>query len=84
MTHARMLSDSDTRALYQSVNGTPVPLAVQIFPPFLPANFHRTLADGIVVFDQYSNMLGASYSFSATSKLKFEWMQTHIGLVHSG
>jgi len=80
VTYARLLSASDTRGLYQAVNGTPVPLAAQLFPPFLPANFHRTLADGIVVSDQYSTMLGASYSFSATSKLKLEWMQTHIGL----
>lgn len=80
VTHARLLSDADTREIYQAVNGTPVPLAAQLSPPFLPANFHRTLADTILVFDQYSTMLGASYSFSAMSKLKFEWMQTHIGL----
>lgn len=80
VTHARLLSDSDTRGLYQAVNGTPVPLAAQLLPPFLPANFHRTLADGIVASDQYSTMLGASYSFSATSKLKFEWMRTKVGL----
>ena len=79
-TYARLLSEADTRGLYQAVNGTPVPLAAQLSPPFLPANFHRTLADGIVASDQYSTMLGASYSFSATSKLKAEWMRTHVGL----
>jgi hypothetical protein len=83
VTHARLHSDSDTRGLYQAVNGTPVPLSAQVFPPFLPANFHRTLADAMGVFDQYSTMLGASYSFSATSKLKLEWMRTHIGLASS-
>jgi len=81
VTHARTLSDSDTRANYSSVNGTPVPLAVQAFPPFLSPNFHRSLADTFAASDQYSNMVGASYSFSATSKLKVEWMQTHVGLV---
>ena len=30
--------------------------------------------------DQYSTMLGASYNLSLTSKLKFEWMRTHVGL----
>jgi len=47
---------------------------------FLPANYHRALANNILVSDQYSVMLGTSYSFSATSKLKLELMQTHIGL----
>ena len=80
VTYARLLSDPETRRIYQAVNGTPVPLAAQGSPTFLPANFHRSLADSIFVFDQYSTMLGASYGFSATSMLKLEWMQTHIGL----
>lgn len=83
MTQARLLSDSDTRKLYQAVNGTPVPPAVQGPPQFLPANLHRMLADNIIVYDQYSTMLGASYSFSPTSKAKFEWMRTRIGLASS-
>jgi len=80
VTYARLLSSSDSRTRYQDLNSTPVPLGAQGAPLFLPANFHRIVADSIVVYDQYSTMLGASYSFSATSKLKFEWMQTHIGL----
>lgn len=80
LTHARLLSGSTERKLYDQVNSTPVPLAVQGPPFFLPASFHRTVADTFLVFDQYSNMLGVSYGFSATSKLKFEWMQTKIGL----
>ena len=86
VTQAYLRSTSDARALYQSVNGTPVPLAVQTPPPFgpgLPANLHRILADQMVVFDQYSTMLGASYSFSATSKVKLEWMRTKVGLKSS-
>jgi hypothetical protein len=38
------------------------------------------MADLIPILDQHSTMLGASYSFSATSKLKLEWMRTHVGL----
>lgn len=79
-THARLRSGSETRNLYQEVNGTPVPLGAQAAPLSLPANFHRILADQIFVYDQYSTMLGAAYSFSATSKLKFEWMRTSVGL----
>ena len=83
VTQARLLSDSDTRNLYQAVNGTTVPPAVQGPPLFLPPNFHRILADNITVYDQYSTALGASYSFSPTSKAKFEWMRTHVGLASS-
>ena len=80
MTHARLLSGSDVRKLYQDINATPVPLGARGPPAFLPPNFHRILADNIFVYDQYSTMLGASYGFSATSKLKGEWMQTKVGL----
>jgi hypothetical protein len=79
-TYARLLSDSKTRRLYQEVSSTPVPVAAQISSPFLPPNYHRLIADPVVVLDQYSTMLGASYSFSATSKLKLEWMRTRVGL----
>ena len=79
-TYARLLSDPQTRRLYTEVNGTPVPLGAQGPPLLLPPNYHQILADFITVYDQYSSMLGASYSFSATSKLKFEWMRTKIGL----
>jgi hypothetical protein len=81
VTQARLHSKSDDLDLYESVNGTPVPLLAQGPPLSLPANFHRILADQMTVYDQYSTMLGASYSFSATSRLKFEWMQTKVGIV---
>ena len=80
LTHARLLTGSRQRKLYDDVNSTPVPLAVQGPPFFLPATFHRTLADTFYTYDQYSNMFGVSYGFSATSKLKLEWMQTKVGL----
>lgn len=82
-TYARLLSGSDTRDLYRGINGTAVPLAAQGPPLFVPANFNALLADRISVYDQYSTMLGTSYSFSATSKLKVEWMRTKIGLASS-
>lgn len=80
VTYARLVSASDVRQLYQDVNATPVPLGAQGPPLFLPADFHRIVADSFGVYDQYSTMLGTSYSFSATSKLKFEWMRTKVGL----
>jgi hypothetical protein len=82
VSQAYLRSTSSTRTLYQAVNGTPVPLAVQAPAPFgpgLPANFHRILADQFSVFDQHSTMLGVAYSFTATSKLKLEWMRTKVG-----
>ena len=78
-TYARLLSDSDARRQFQAVNSAPVPLLAQGPPFFLPPTYHRMLAEHFV-FDQYSTMLGASYSLSATSKLKLEWMRTHVGL----
>lgn len=80
VTHARLHSDRETRKLYENVNATPVPLGAQGPPLFLPSNLHQILADSMIVYDQYSNTLGASYSFSATSKLKFEWMRTKVGI----
>ncbi len=80
VTYARMLSRTDTRNAYQRVYGAPVPLPVQLGPPFLPANYHRLLGDGISTFDQHSTMVGTAYTFSPTSKLKLEWMRTSVGL----
>jgi hypothetical protein len=82
-TYARLLSDSDPRQQFEAVNTAPVPQLAQGAPLFLPPNYHRILADQVFVFDQYSTMLGTSYSFSATSKLKLEWMRTHVGLKSS-
>ena len=79
-TYARLLSAPDIRQVYQELNAAPVPLGAQGPPLFIPANFHRILADGVFVYDQYSAIVGASYNLSATSKLKFEWMRTHVGL----
>ncbi len=80
VTYARLLSAPDKRQFYQALNTTPVPAGAQGPPLFLPANFHRILADRVFAYDQYSTMIGTSYNFSATSKLKFEWMRTKIGI----
>ena len=78
-TYARLLSDPEPRNQFQAVNFAPVPLLAQAPPLSLPPNYHRILAEHFV-FDQYSTMLGTAYSFSPTSKLKLEWMRTHVGL----
>ena len=43
----------------------------------------RAGADGILAYDQSSWAVGTSYSFSATSKLKAEWMRVRIGQTSS-
>jgi hypothetical protein len=80
ITYARLLSSSETRRIFEEVSSTPVPPAVQGPPFFVAPNTHQVAAGLISVFDQYSTMVGASYSFSPTSKLKLEWMRTHVGL----
>ena len=61
------------------MNSTPVPTAAQ-FLYNLPATFHQKEADAIFVYDQYSTMLGTSYTLSPNSKLKLEWMHVNVGL----
>jgi len=80
-TYARLLSGSTPRTLYRAIDSAPVPLAALGPPFFLSADYHRALADQVIAYDQHSVMLGASYTFSATSKIKLEWMRTKVGLV---
>jgi hypothetical protein len=80
VTHARLRSPGDQRQLYRDLSTTPVPAGAQGPPLSLPANTHRIFADILTVFDQHSTMLGVSYSFSPTSKVKAEWMRTRVGL----
>ena len=82
-SYARLLSAPETRKYYREVNATPVPPGAQGPPLFIPATYHQVLADGIFVTDQYSMSVGTAYSISPSSKLKFELMQTHIGLSSS-
>lgn len=83
VTYARLISEPEVRNVYKAISGAPVPLAVQGPPFFVPANAHAAHADRISIYDQYSTAVGASYGFSATSKLKLEWMRTKIGLASS-
>jgi len=67
--------------LYNNVNYNTV-------PDFVPGAAlinasQRAGADGILAYDQSSWAVGTSYSFSATSKIKAEYMRVHIGQVSS-
>src|SRR5690606_3697433 len=75
VTYARLLSRSAGRDAFRQIYPTPVPLGAQGPPLFVPENFHRLFGDLLAVNDQRSVMLGASYSFTPTSKLKLEWMR---------
>lgn len=80
VAYAKLLSPSETRDFYKALNGTPVPLLAS-FPPFSQsATYHQVLADGVSVLDQHSIMFGSSYRINLTSRIKFEWMRTKVGL----
>jgi hypothetical protein len=80
VTQARLLSSGSSRHLYSQVSSTPVPLLAQGPPAFLPATYHRDLATGLVVFDQFSTMVGTAYRVSTNASIKLEWMRTKVGL----
>lgn len=77
VTYAFLRSASRTRDLYRRVNGNTV-------PGFIPAATQinasqRVGADQIIAYDQHAWALGTSYSFTAKSKLKAEYLRTRIG-----
>jgi len=81
VVYAFLRSTPDVRNLYNSVNYNTV-------PDFIPGAAlinasQRTGADYFLSWDQHSWSMGTSYSFSATSKLKVEYMRTHIGQMSS-
>ena len=77
LTYAFLHSPEWQRRLRDAVNGNTLPGAI---PGAAQINAsQRVGADQITVFDQSSWALGASYSFSATSKLKAEYLRTRIG-----
>lgn len=87
VSYALIKSRSDTLSLYQAVNGngnalsSPVP---QLGPVVAGINAsQRILADGMMVYDQNTIALGASYRLSPTQKIKMEWARTHVGVVSS-
>ncbi|MEO7150090.1 MAG: hypothetical protein ABIX46_00020 [Burkholderiaceae bacterium] len=77
VTYAYLRSPSSQRVLYDAVNTNTVPAAVPGAATINAAQ--RAGADQIQASDQHSWALGSSYSFSATSKLKAEYLRTRIG-----
>ncbi|MBF0614122.1 MAG: hypothetical protein HQL92_03105 [Magnetococcales bacterium] len=71
---AGLRSSKDNMQLGRMIEATPVPLASG-----LPATYHQSLVDNINTWDQTSYMLGVSYALTPTSRLKAEWMLTHVG-----
>ena len=79
VVYAFLRSQPDVRSLYNSVNYNTV-------PDFVPGAAlinasQRSAADRSFTYDQRSWAVGTSYAFSATSKLKAEYLRTHIGEV---
>jgi len=80
-TYAWLRSESKVSNLYQAVNNNRLPAFI---PGAALINVsQRFAADGIPAYDQSSLSLGTSYALSPTSKLKAEWMRTHVGKVSS-
>lgn len=75
-----LLSASSVRKYYLQLRNAAVPIGAQGPPLFLPATYHGVFADAIYVYDQRSIMVGTSYKFNSSSKLKFELMRTKVGL----
>ncbi|MEO6623435.1 MAG: hypothetical protein ABIN37_01180 [Burkholderiaceae bacterium] len=80
VTASRLASASSVQKYYKQLRATPVPIGAQGPPLFLPATYHGVFADAIYLYDQRSIMIGASYKFTANSKLKVELMRTKVGL----
>ena len=78
-SYAVLRSPKKQRALFDAVNANLLPDAVPGAAQINPSQ--RAGADQIVVFDQRSLAVGASYSFSPTSKIKTEIMRTRVGNV---
>jgi hypothetical protein len=87
ISYAAIKSRSDTLNTYQAVNGngnaltSPVPALAQAVAGINASQ--RILADGLMVYDQNTIALGASYRVSPTQKIKMEWARTHVGVTSS-
>jgi len=81
VTYAFLRTDAGQRSLYQRVNNNAVP-ALGPDTALINAS-QRAGADGILTYDQHSWALGTSYTLSAKSKLKAEWMRVRIGQMSS-
>jgi hypothetical protein len=75
--YAFLRSPPGPRNLYNRVNYNTVP---DFIPGAAPINAsQRAGADYLFAYDQNSWAVGTSYSISATSKIKAEYLRTHIG-----
>jgi hypothetical protein len=79
--YAFLRSAPRPRNLYNSVNYNTV-------PDFIPGAAlinasQRAGADHVIAYDQNSWAVGTSYSISATSKIKAEYLRAHIGQMSS-
>jgi hypothetical protein len=79
--YAKMRSDQSMLNVYQSLNNSSVPAIVPGAALINAAQ--RTFADEFVTFDQHSLALGTSYAVTPKSKIKAEWVVTHIGVASS-
>ena len=79
--YAFLRSGAQQRNFYNSVNYNTVPDFVT--GAALINASQRAGADGLIAYDQNSWALGTSYSFSANSKIKAEYMRSHIGQMSS-
>ncbi len=81
LSYAFLRSEARQRDLYKRVNANSL-------PGFIPGAAlinasQRAGADAMLVYDQGSWAVGTSYAFSATSKLKAEFMRVHVGQMSS-
>ena len=79
--YAFLRSPSGVREYYNAVNYNTVPDFVPGAPSINASQ--RVGADQLIAYDQSSWAVGTSYSFSATSKAKIEFMRTRIGEMSS-
>ena len=81
VVYAFLRSQPDVRNLYNNVNDNTVPDSI---PGAALINAsQRAGADRIPAWDQNSWSVGTSYALSATSKLKAEYLRSHIGQMSS-
>jgi hypothetical protein len=76
---AALRSSAGALAWVDRLTGQPLPGAIPGADALNAAQ--RAAAEGAYTVDQRSLAVGSAYALSASSKLKVEWMRTHIGRV---
>ncbi|WP_085316535.1 hypothetical protein [Derxia lacustris] len=72
-------ADSSRLDWYRRLTGAPLPGVIPGAGQINQAQ--RLAAEAIWTADQHSLALGSSYAVTPSSKLKFEWLRTHVGEV---